>query len=483
MKLTGIVEDVFGGRTVFRGYATLRTLYKLSKSSDYQRKEDETRLPEICDFLKNSPFRFYPELLFAWQIDEADALKKLKFDQLQGTIEFNSVVSIKKTKFTFQKKLGDEPKTKVITINIPDSEIEKKPFVRLDGNHRLCALKKIYDNEVEFGEQNELLDFIVPFSVLLQIKNDEAEKFESAFFYLINSKAKALTTEENLHAILGKDLFTGEERANLLGLPSIDSLQVYIDNLKNNNYRIISEVFENKIYTLALRLTSLIKEVNPGDVISAIQYLNGCYVKDDLKINNKNIILSLIKVRTEKIFYNEYFLWIQKHPIELFNEISPEKIISLYEEVISKKLEIFVAMPYFSKSKIDEYNKIYKDYVDELNKIYGAKILLNKIMSPTGTTVNLIDDIIQKIKRCDIFISDITENNPNVTYEMGWAEALNKKIIIVKEKSSDLPKSDYLRLDYKPYDKECLCTSLSEIIKTNISKILEEDYHFVRRER
>ena len=70
VKLTGIVEDVFGGRTVFRGYATLRTLYKLSQSSDYQRKEDEERLPAICNFLRNSPFRFYPELLLLFFADD-----------------------------------------------------------------------------------------------------------------------------------------------------------------------------------------------------------------------------------------------------------------------------------------------------------------------------------------------------------------------------------------------------------------------------
>lgn len=483
VKLTGIVEDVFGGRTVFRGYATLRTLYKLSQSSDYQRKEDEERLPAICNFLRNSPFRFYPELLFAWQIEESDALTKLKVSQTQGTINFNNGISIKKAKFSFQKIIGDEPKTKVITINIPEEEISKKPFVRLDGNHRLAALKELYDQEAESNIHNELLDMVVPFSVLLQIRGEEAEKYESAFFYLINSKAKALTTEENLHAILEKNFFTNEERIDLLGISSIDKLQKYITDFKFNKYKIISDIFENEIYTLALSLLSLIKNVEALKVISAIQYINACYESKELKTNNKNIILSLIKVRSEKEFYNNFFTWIQNFPSKTISDIKPEKIVSIYEELISKKLEVFVAMPYFGEEKIREYNKIYKEAIDEINKQYGINIYLNKIMSNTGETSDQIKDIIDKIKRCDIFFSDVTDNNANVTYEMGWARALNKKVIILKEKSSEKPKSDYINDTYHLYDKECPNITLKKEIENNLSAILENDYHLVRLEK
>lgn len=480
VKLTGIVEDVFGGRTVFRGYATLRTLYKLSQSSDYQRKEDKERLPAICNFLRNSPFRFYPELLFAWQIEESEALTKLKVSQTQGTINFTNGISIKKAKFTFQKIIGDEPKTKVITINIPYTEISKKPFVRLDGNHRLSSLKEIYDQEAESNIHNELLDMVVPFSVLLQIRGEEAEKYESAFFYLINSKAKALTTEENLHAILEKDFFTNEERIDLLGIFSIDKLQKYITDFKFNKYKIISEIFENEIYTLALTLLSLIKNIEASKVVSAIQYINACYENKELKINNKNIVLSLIKVRSEKKFYNNFFTWIQNFPSKAFVDINPEKIVSLYEELISKQLEVFVAMPYFGEEKIKEYNKIYKEAIDEINKQYGTNIYLNKIMSNTGETSDQIKDIIDKIKRCDIFFSDVTDNNANVTYEMGWARALNKKVIILREENSEKPKSDYANDTYHSYNKECPNITLKKEIENNLSAILENDYHLVR---
>jgi len=58
MKLTGIIEQVFGSMKVFRGYATMRTLVSMSKSSEYQRDLDMSRLKEISEYLKDSPFRF-----------------------------------------------------------------------------------------------------------------------------------------------------------------------------------------------------------------------------------------------------------------------------------------------------------------------------------------------------------------------------------------------------------------------------------------
>ena len=41
MKLKGIIEDVFRGVTIFRGYATLGTLARLSSPQNYQRPQDK----------------------------------------------------------------------------------------------------------------------------------------------------------------------------------------------------------------------------------------------------------------------------------------------------------------------------------------------------------------------------------------------------------------------------------------------------------
>ena len=75
MKLTGIIEDVFRGVTIFRGYSTMKTIAKLSSSTNYQRTHDDIRISDIRDYLKHSSFVFFPELILGWQIEDAEAIR------------------------------------------------------------------------------------------------------------------------------------------------------------------------------------------------------------------------------------------------------------------------------------------------------------------------------------------------------------------------------------------------------------------------
>lgn len=46
MKLTGIIEDVFKGCSIFRGYATLKNLAIASKPGEYQRSSNKNVYPK-----------------------------------------------------------------------------------------------------------------------------------------------------------------------------------------------------------------------------------------------------------------------------------------------------------------------------------------------------------------------------------------------------------------------------------------------------
>lgn len=48
---------------------------------------------------------------------------------------------------------------------------------------------------------------------------------------------------------------------------------------------------------------------------------------------------------------------------------------------------------------------------------------------------SVIQDIISKIKESSIIIADITPDNPNVFYEVGYSQALNKPVILLNEKN------------------------------------------------
>lgn len=50
------------------------------------------------------------------------------------------------------------------------------------------------------------------------------------------------------------------------------------------------------------------------------------------------------------------------------------------------------------------------------------------------TATPILADIINEIKAASIVIADITPDNPNVFYELGFAHALNKPTIVLSEK-------------------------------------------------
>ena len=52
---------------------------------------------------------------------------------------------------------------------------------------------------------------------------------------------------------------------------------------------------------------------------------------------------------------------------------------------------------------------------------------------------DMLEQIYKEIDRCDFIIADMTARNPNVFYEVGYADAKKKLIILLTQNSSDIP--------------------------------------------
>lgn len=52
---------------------------------------------------------------------------------------------------------------------------------------------------------------------------------------------------------------------------------------------------------------------------------------------------------------------------------------------------------------------------------------------------SMLERIYNQISKADILISDMTGKNPNVFYETGYAHALGKRVILLTQKSEDIP--------------------------------------------
>lgn len=495
VKLTGIVEDVFGGRTVFRGYATLRTLYELSIPGSYQRNECKERFSEIINFFRNSSFTFFPELLFGWQIEDNDFLKKLKGEQPQGSIKLPNGIEIKKAKFLFQQNIGEEPTTKVISILIPESA---PFFTRIDGNHRLSALKDIYEQEKQAGVKDSLLNMYVPFSILIQMKNDEAQKYEQAFFYLINAKSVPLTDEENLRAILGEDYFTDAEKKSLLGIDNLLTLNEVIERIKNQKeFKIIKDVFNDEIYTFSLNIIQSLPDGTVDKIYESLEYINELYEENEIQESLKIIYLVLIAYRAEhdNDDLKKFLKWLTTTKTNHVDFSNVKSILESYEKNFSKVYKVFVAMPYISFKRVNDFNKLFKEVLDEISRNQPYKLELIPIMRFRGESQRIDQRLIQKIKECDIFIADLSECNSNVVFEVGLAEGNDKPMILIKsdEDNSKVPFDD-ANLDVKkqvpfdmdklqwiPYSSTGYYNDIKSIMKNNIPEILVNRFGLIRK--
>lgn len=103
----------------------------------------------------------------------------------------------------------------------------------------------------------------------------------------------------------------------------------------------------------------------------------------------------------------------------------------------------FTIMP-FGGYFDDYYNKVIK------------KIILKSEFSPLRAdeiygTGAIIEDIYKSISASFFCIADVTEKNPNVSYELGMAHTLGKPVIIITQNISDVP-FDYSHLRIIEYD-------------------------------
>lgn len=482
MRLTGIIESVFGGSYIFRGFATIFNLVKYSKPNyTYQRPLDEKRIDKIIEYLSKDQFRFFPELLFGLELNDPDAISQLNQQTIPGGVRLEDDIKIVKSKFTFNNTIGENPTTKVISLDFGDNATM---LSRIDGNHRLSAIEKVFKSEEE-DLKNVLSNLIVPFSILIQQKSVEAEKFESAIFYTINAKARPLTEEENIRSLFKRDLFGPDELARIFDLDiQTNVVKDLVEYLPIELLPNLGNSFSKCYYSCVFKVSKLCAEHN---VDMTLQILKSAFMTVDMEYFNNdelnkwngniNLICAFVfyYCKGNKI-YNAFKKWVLSNRIYKISEVQINSIIKLFDESQTKQIKVFVAMPYYSDEIIRSTNNIYTRVIDKIRGTYNVDISLpGKIMTYEGPTVNIINDVLERIENCDICFCDITGNNPNVTFEMGWARALKKHVVILKEENAEKPKSDYLLDFYSTFNEKASIT-LEEAIEKNIKKILKDYY-------
>jgi nucleoside 2-deoxyribosyltransferase len=98
---------------------------------------------------------------------------------------------------------------------------------------------------------------------------------------------------------------------------------------------------------------------------------------------------------------------------------------------IMKRMYVFVLIP-FAREFSDIYKFGIKQTVDDM----GMKC---ERVDERHFTRSVLQEIYRCIERSNIVVADITGRNPNVFYEIGYAHALKKDVILLVQDEEDVP--------------------------------------------
>jgi|GEM_PF-2994664 len=460
---------VHNGIPTLRGFAKMSDLAKASKAKyeEYQRQKNQDHIDEIATFLEKckAEAKFLPEVVLSVNAPDKAILRRYNhraFSRASATLQ------------------GAINNMDYYTLDVADGALS-----RVDGNHRL-----------EAGEDQ---DYYVPFSIIvwgIDPENDDNmlsvasghdnTESEAFLFYILNNTAKRLEAEENFKGLVRSDSWTPDELAIInRQLPILK----YFDQIYARNPMLNKDTLPKPLSQICEILT----EINDPD-LGTDEF--DTLFKDATKLLDQSGSFTYCREQFSDIlfqlaFYTRYRSdtfqdavlklklvdkWLEKYKYtgDTFSKAS--KIFDVaYKFISASPKTIFMAMQYKSEQIVTDYNGALNRAVQTINSLGGSiEVEAYPIMTGKGKTVNIVNDIYKKIEECSIFVADITENNPNVMYELGIAYNKKKPILIVKERGKKTRIPSDISLDYR-YEFGGI-EDFERLLTKHIQTILENDY-------
>lgn len=502
--LRGLLENVLGNYPCIRGYATLGDLAKISKTDEsFQRDIIPEHKEDITSFYEKGKNVFFSEIILALNINNEnvnfthDAMAQdilLKNPEIKEALIDLSANHSKKV-----DQNTDNPKTiRNVALRLDtDFSLQTKPFVRIDGNHRLQAAE-------DSDETN--LNKMCPFCIILfsygssvghanyDGDTQSLEKVQqSIIFHNINSKGRSLTSEETLKGIFDASRYEDDDLKSDMGWEYLHAKNIH-NNLRFDHISDIRKVFESKERSTLVDLLKFLYEEGLIEAEIEDQELFDRCIASANQIYGDNSNLSDDKTIFIAIFYyiyrefkgnpdcsnsinlkiaSAFVNWlIHNHMCNAVLE-HPKEIVKIYNNLHDNEVKIFMAAPYYDTSIIADYNYALDMSVKDIKTSNPHINLTNyTVMTNNSPTHNIVADIFQKIAECEVFIADITNNNANVLYEYGFAKGKDKPCILLLnlDKKDEDVKSDYgldLRFEFRGH------VSLKDNLKTQLLSTLE----------
>lgn len=147
---------------------------------------------------------------------------------------------------------------------------------------------------------------------------------------------------------------------------------------------------------------------------------------------------------------------LEKGKLGLADAIAIHRIL----DAVADRKMCFVLMPF--RKEFEESYQVIKAAVE------GGGYTVRRA-DEIHETRSIMQIICEQIGRADLLVADLTDRNPNVFYELGYAHALGKNTILVTRRADDVP-FDLRHRQYVLYDPGKLGTELAKPVSAYLYK-------------
>ena len=464
VKLSGILEYSMGGFLCLRGFASFKMLSAISEPNpEVQRDLIAQHQGEMAEFLNGGEYRFFPEVILSLNLTDG----KSEFDKIDlFHSELRSGQTWNKSIGGFQISISQnvtknvlstfDPSPRIDRVNIAHLKFDEKEhrITRIDGNHRLSAAASV-------GE-----DFPVPFCLLLFQNPEENGQYSRAIFHNINAKQVPLNLEENLKVILESDGVFSDEKLKTdpsFGWPYY--LARKISQQENfEEYPFINLLIRGIKYTYLLQVCQLLIEnqtlPKTDEAVNSFReqlpQIEVALQEAQLHVipNNLAVIgaISFYKL-TNVTKYQHFLSWVKENSITRAPGLHMNDLIQIFDQIYENRPKsIFVSMQ-FSVETEDTYQTI-KDVRDILKRENGLQIKLIKVDEHhDGYSDEIYHRIIDGIKESSLVIADLSFGNKNVHHEIGYAQGLTKKVLLLYKTRDGVPANSEIGSNISMHDQ------------------------------
>jgi len=405
---------------IFKAKIKIKDIMKINlEKEDFQRDIEFNHKQNIKDYLdKDSNYKYFSDIIIG----------------IDKRLQENSLVVLDNSKIYIAKDIF-------------------KDLLVIDGRHRLNAIK---DSNIDKNQE---------ISVEFILANQEGFV---AIFYILNSKVKTFLPIDFLNTIESKGF---KELNNIeANIPKrwkkfIEQLELEINKIDNDklikykidykiklffdNYPNISQNNKKIFLQISTYLDSL--QISENKIFKKIKkifflifyYIPQEFIKDDIVKNLVNLLYFITSVNSTQVTkeFKGFIEWVDINHLWKTIEQSEnlEVLYDTYQKIyIPKSRKIYLSMPYHIHEDLIYYALL--DAIRKIEKSLNIKLhLIRTDKRQLGIHSQIEQKIWKEIKECDLFIADITGNNPNVFAEIGYKMALdnvsglvNPQIIFIK---------------------------------------------------